>query len=106
MWAVNGQALKMTEGDWGVELPITINGVTFANNDEVLLTVKDDNNGNTILTKTFTNIQQNKVNFVLTEEESDLLPVGTYVYSLDWYQDGTFLCNIIPTATIRVVDKA
>jgi hypothetical protein len=42
----------------------------------------------------------------LTEEESALFPVGVYCYRLDWYQEGTFMCNIIPDAVFKVVDKA
>jgi len=106
MWAVNGNDLKMVEGDWGVELPITINGVTFSEHDEILLTVKDKLNGSTILTKTYANITQNTITLEFTEAESALLPVGGYVYSLDWYQDGAFLCNIIPLSQIKVVEKA
>lgn len=36
MWNVIGQDLKMAEGDWGIQLPITITGTTFAENDAVL----------------------------------------------------------------------
>ena len=106
MWAVNGENLQMCEGDYGVELPITINGVTFTAQDEVLFTLKDKANGTTVFTKTFSNIQNNKIILEISEAESALLPVGVYVYTLDWYQDGAFLCNIIPSALIKVVDKA
>ena len=96
----------MVEGDFGLELPITISGATFAAGDELCMTFKTAANGTTILTKTFGNIQNNTVKLVLTEEESALFAVGSYVYALDWYQDGVFLCNIIPCAGLRVVDKA
>ena len=106
MWKVNGQDLKMAEGDWGIQLPITIPGTEFSANDEVKLTIKTALNGDTILEKTFANISENTVNLELTEAESALLPVGSYVYRLDWYQDGAFMCNIIPIASLKVVDKA
>lgn len=106
MWVVSGQDLKMTEGDYGIQLPITITGATFAQNDEVRLTIKTAVNGETVLEKTFSDIAQNTVNLELTEEESAMMPVGTCVYALDWYQDGAFMCNIIPSANFRVVDKA
>ena len=106
MWNSNGFNLQMTEGDFGVRLPITITGPTFTAADEVMLTIKTAVNGDTILTKTFDNISQNTVNLILTASESALLPVGSYVYSLDWYQSGQFLCNIIPTALFKVVEKA
>ena len=96
----------MAEGDWGIQLPITITGTTFAENDEVKLTIKTALNGGTILEKTFSDLTDNTANLELTEAESALLPVGSYVYRLDWYQDGTFMCNIIPIASLKVVDKA
>ena len=104
-WTVNSNNLIMCEGDYGVELPITISGVTFAQTDALKFTFKSKVNGDTILEKTYTP-NQNKVTLVLTYEETALFPVGNYVYSLDWYQDGAFLCNVIPTAAFKVVDKA
>lgn len=95
----------MAEGDWGVALPITVDEVTLTSNDLLKFIFKDQNNGNVILTKEYTPVE-NTVNLSFTEEESALFPVGQYVYSLDWYQSGAFLCNIIPTATLKVVDKA
>lgn len=104
MWNVNGTMLTMAEGDWGVKLPVTVSGVTFANNDSVKIVIKSGET--TIIEKEYTSITQNTVNIELTEAESALLPVGSYVYRLDWYQDGAFMCNIIPISTFKVVDKA
>lgn len=106
MWTAQGHSLEMVEGDWGILLPINISGVTFATNDEIKLLLKNKQNGDTILEKTYGNITDNTINLELTEDESALLQVGAYVYSLDWYQDGAFLCNIIPLASFKVVDKA
>lgn len=106
MWNVNGQDLKMVEGDWGIQLPVTVSGTTLTASDELKLTIKTAINGDTIISKTFTDISKNTVNLELTEAESALLPVGTYVYLLDWYQSGAFMCNIIPSAQFKVVDKA
>lgn len=104
MWNVIGLNLQMTEGDFGVELPITVSGVTLGAQDSVKFTLKAAPNGETILTKDFSNIQQNTVQLIFTENETP--QVGAYVYSLDWYQLGTFMCNIIPCAAFKVVDKA
>lgn len=108
MWVVNGQNLTMVEGDFGIQLPVTIDGTTFAANDEIKFTLKTAMNGETLVEKTFpyAEISENTVNLELTEIESATLPVGTYIYSLDWFQDGAFMCNIIPFATFKVVDKA
>lgn len=106
MWNVNGQNLTMTEGDWGIQLPVTISGTTLTANDELKFTIKTSINGEAIVSKNYSNISENTVNLELTEAESALLPVGTYVYLLDWYQDGAFMCNIIPSALFKVVEKA
>ena len=105
MWAVNNNDLKMAEGDWGIQLPVTVSGVTFTEHDMLKFIFKDRMNGSTLLTKEYAP-EQNTVNLVLTEAETALFPIGTYVYSLDWYQDGAFLCNVIPSAFLKVVDKA
>lgn len=105
-WSETGQNLSMAEGDFGIKLPITVSGITFSQSDEILLVIKTKINGEDVLTKTFSNIIENTIDLELTEAESALLAVGTYVYRLDWYQNGAFLCNIIPTAEFKVVDKA
>lgn len=106
MWYVNGQNLKMCEGDFGIELPVTIKDATFGEDDEVKLTIKDAEDGETIIEKTYSDITDNTFALVLTEAESELLPVGKYVYVMDWYESGTFMCNIITSADLRVVDKS
>ena len=103
MWNVSGNDIKMCEEDWGVELPITITGVTLTEQDSLKLIVKA---GENTIVKDFSNIQNNTIKLAFTEAETALLPVGTHTYSLDWYQDGAFLCNIIPTALLKVVGKA
>lgn len=106
-WDVKDETrLSMVEGDYGVGLPVDITGTTFTVNDEVNLVIKAAINGETIIEKTFSSIENNTINLVLTEAESALLPVGNYVYSLDWYQSGAFMCNIIPWASFKVVEKA
>lgn len=104
MWVVSGTSLSMAEGDWGVELPVTVSGATFAANDSLKIVIK--NGETTLVEKEYTNITQNTVKLELTEAESALLPIGVYVYRLDWYQDGAFMCNIVPVSTFKVVDKA
>ena len=103
MWSSVGQAVQMVEGDYGIELPITISGVTFSEHDSVKLKIA---RGETVLIeKVFDNISNNAIALTLTESESELLPVGVYVYSLDWYQDDVFMCNIVQRNGFRVVDK-
>lgn len=105
-WSSNGNNLSMCEGDWGIQLPVKLDGTTLTAQDCLRFTFKTEKNGNTLFTKEYSNIEGNTVNLELTEAESALLPTGIYAYSLDWYQDGAFLCNITPSAQLKVVDKA
>lgn len=105
-WYVNGTNLTMTEGDFGVGEKVKISGATLGGNDSLKFTFKDAANGNTILTKEFNGITNNEVTLEFTEAESALFPVGVYVYVLDWYQSGSFMCNILPASLFKVVDKA
>ena len=106
MWNVIGVNLQITEGDYGVALPVEIKGTTLGAQDSIKLTFKTAVNGDEILSKTFDGITDNTVSLELTDEESALFSVGGYVYCLDWYQNGNFMCNIIPYAQFWVVDKA
>ena len=104
MWNSNGNAIRMVEGEYGVDLPLTINGVTLTANDELRLAIKQD--GQTVLEKTYAEIVDNTINVRLTEAESETLPTGKYLYSLAWFQDGVFLCYLIEKAPFEVVDAA
>ena len=105
MWVVKGYELKMTEGDYGVELPVTVHGTELQLADQIKITIKNKTNGDVIISKTYGDFESNTFPFEITQEETALLPVGMYVYSLDWYQNNVFMCNIIPNALLRVVEK-
>ena len=106
MWAVQGMSIQMAEGDYGIQLPITVSGTTLTASDTLKFVILTAKNGRVLLEKEYTNISENTVNLELTEEESALFEPRVYVYRLDWYQDGNFMCNLISEAMFRVVDKA
>lgn len=106
MWTVRDNTIEMTEGDFGVDLPITVSGVTLAQGDTVKFTVKPFPNGEAIIEKTFDTFQNNTVILSVTKQETELLSVGNYVYILDWFQNGNFMCNLIRNARFKVADKA
>ena len=105
MWGVIGNNLQMAEGDYGLTLPITISGTELTAADTIKLTIKRTRNGEAIIERDMIP-SENTVNFTITAAESAQLPVGVYVYALDWYRNGQFMCNIIPIGTLKVVDKA
>ena len=106
MWEVYKHTLQMVEGDFGLALPFEVKGTSISTSDTLRFTFKDKLNGDTILTKEYSNIEDNTADLELTEEESALFRVGDYVYSLDWYQDGLFMGNLIKCAAFKVVEKA
>lgn len=104
MWVTTANGIQMTVGDYCIELPITIVGTTITSSDSVKMRFKDLD-GSVVLEKEYSNIAQNTFNFELTEEETALFPVGVYSYSMDWYQNGNFMCNLIPIGLFKVVGK-
>lgn len=106
MWnVINCTDLIMAEGDFGIDLPCEIDGAELSDSDSIKFTIKYRKNGEVKLEKEC-NITNNTFNLRLTKSESDRLPVGIYVYSLDWYKDNIFMCNIVLDAEFKVVDKA
>ena len=109
MWELltkTGNDVSFIEGEYGIALPITLRGVEVGSSDYVKISIKTGKNGDTILEKEYTDITNNVVGFILTKEESARLPVGSYVYNLDWYQDNVFQGTVINGARLKVVDKA
>ena len=101
----SGKKIIMTEGDYGLDLPIKIVGATLQSNDEIRMLIKTQRNGTVLLEKNFENIQNNTIDFSLTKEESSVFKPVNYVYVLDWYRDNEFLCNLVPDGTFKVEDK-
>ena len=105
MWGGTAESLRMTEGDFGVVLPLGIKGATLGNSDSFKFTFKRRVNGTTVLEKTYDGITDNTVPLCFSEAESAELKPGLYVYSLDWYQDGSFLCCVIERGVLEVEEK-
>lgn len=106
MWKVQDSSIFMTEGDYGIALPVTVSGATLGTADSIKFTFKSFMNGEAILEKVYDSPVQNTVNLEFTASDSAKFRVGKYLYSMDWYQNGSFLCNIIPAGVFKVVDKA
>lgn len=100
--------IEMTEGDFGIVLPIKINidGTELTNNDKFVLKIFEEINGEAIMTKEFESIIDNTIELKFTQEESKQLEVGSYYYDLDWFQENNFLSNILAKKTFKVSEKA
>ena len=106
MWVVYNEGLEMTEGDYGIDLPVKISGATIGAGDSLKFTFKEASDGDVLLEKEYDDIEDNTVLLNLSEAESALFKENkTYFYALDWYQDGRFLCNVIPRGILRVENK-
>jgi len=106
MWVVSNKNIQMAEGDYGIALYFRLNGVVPSASDTFEFKFKTALNGTTLLTKTLTGISDNEFELSLTAADTALLPTGRYVYSLDWYRSGTFMCNLVLAGTLIVEDKA
>ena len=106
MWEVHGNGLVMTEGDYGVDLPVTISGFELESGDALKFTFKAATDGEVLLEKTYSSPENNAVFLRFSESESELFSANrTYVYSLDLYHTGEFLCNVIRKGAFKVVEK-
>ena len=106
MWIAkeDGSFMQMAVGDYGIQLPFDVDGVTLSANDSIRFTFMDSA-GTFVLEKTYDNIQNNSVNLEFTDAESALFRSGVYYYSIDWYQDDLLMCNFIPNGIFKVVHK-
>lgn len=100
--------IEMVEGDWGEELPLEIETESeiTASDKFVIEIFKDIRSREPIITKNYENIQENTINFRLTQEDSEKLKVGTYFYNIDWYKENSFLSNVVRSKMFKVIDKA
>ena len=105
MFNVKNGNISMVEGDYGLELPITITG-TIISSDETIELIIRDNSGEIKIDKFYNNIVDNTINFSLTKQESGKLTSNKkYFYSLDWYRNEDFLGNILNGLEFNVEEK-
>ena len=106
MWTVQNVNIQMVEGDYGIILPVTITGMNLKAGDTLKFTFLTNTNGEVVLEKEFNNVVDNTIELEFSNVESALFAVKTYVYRLDWFKNGEFMCSLIPRALFKVVDKA
>lgn len=108
MWRVNQStnALTMTQGDYGVELPVTITGAELTESDRLDFVILSGMQGTEIVKKTYDDLTSGDFAIALTAQQSAALPCGRYVYRIDWYRNGTFMDNIVQSAPFVVEAKA
>ncbi len=105
MLRVNGNKIRMDEGDYGLFLPFKISGDVLAT-DKIEFRIKDNSYSDLILKKDFTDLVEEDGKFVFklsfTKEESDKLKEGTYHYGIKQYRDDVLLNTIVEDETFKV----
>lgn len=100
MFKVEGLDIEMFEGDFGEVLPMTvINGEVLEH--DILKFIIKDSSFNTIIDKEL-NVENNAFDFSLTEEETKLLPSGTYSWGLKQYRNDTLIDTLTGNNHFRV----
>ena len=103
----NPTKMTMVEGDYGIVNPIEIEtDETISSSECFEISIYKKINTNPLVIKTYSNIQNKTINFSLTAAESALLPVGSYLYDINWYQGSSFLSCIAAKQKFMVVEKA
>ena len=94
--------ISMNEGDFGIILPISFSD--FLDGDRITVIIKDRKDENKrLLNKDFM-VTDGKIDFVLTEEETDDIKQGSYLYDIRQHRKGE-LRNTIAIDNIFEVEE-
>ena len=105
MIRTQNRKIIMTEGDFGLVLPITITGAEISENEKIKFCLRKTSGEDLIEPKVYNDIKNNTFDLIFTKAESDLIKRGTYLYYLDWYKENVFLGNIINGDIFEVEGK-
>ncbi len=100
--AESGLDIEMNKGDFGVILTVNFDDIADTNIKFII----SDLNKNAIIEKTFDNITDNKIDLVLTEEETAKLDVGRYTWSLYQYVENELKNTLVVGKTFKVKEGA
>lgn len=104
----NTKTITMDYGDYGLNLPITITKGDVSQTDVIKFTIAKTEYSDPIHETEYNDIQiidgKPTFNISFTQEESEKLKEGTYVYGLKQYRNGQFLNTIVNQAQF-IVDK-
>ena len=100
--AESGLDIEMNKGDFGVILTVNFDDIADTNIKFII----SDLNKNAIIEKTFDNITDNKIDLVLTEEETAKLDVGKYTWSLYQYVENELKNTLVVGKTFKVKEGA
>lgn len=97
MLSIEGRNIKISQGDT-FNIIFQVYGYEFKNTDIVVFTVKKGEYTNEpLIQKTYENIQDNRINVVVSADEMDDLETGDYVYDLVCKSDDVILTLNYPS---------
>lgn len=107
MLKAENKKIIMTEGDFGITLPLIFKGDLEESDTIKFIIKKQTNDSNSVLIKDFDNlsIEDNTTtcNLSFTKEESELLKNGYYQYGIKQYRDGKLLNTIVTSNEFDVI---
>lgn len=82
MLSIEGRNIKISQGDT-FNVCFQVFGYEFKDTDIVVFTVKKNTfDTENLIEKTYSDIQNNQINVMITADEMETLAVGDYVYDL------------------------
>lgn len=103
MLSIDGKNIKISQGDT-FNVLFQVYGYEFKNTDIVIFTIKKGlYTTEPIIEKTFTDIQNNQVNVIITADEMDDLSTGDYCYDLVCKSDDVVITLNYP-AKLKIME--
>ena len=96
MFKLNGNTLKITQGDTGT-LEISASGITFGNDDKCQLTVTDKDKN--VLLQKVAGFTSNVASFAFATADTADIPEGVYLWELRFVQGATVADGVITAGT-------
>lgn len=106
-----GKRIFMDLHDFGIMQVFTIKNLEdFEPNDKFIMEIKKSSDTSVLLTKEFVLLQENadntyNVTLEFTQQESEQLSAGDYVYSFKHYREGSLRDTLINNELFRVRSK-
>lgn len=91
MLRVNGKQLIMNQGDYGETITFKLCHGNILENDTVTVIIEDKRTLNNVLEIAADIVDSTTFEITITEQQTDLLPVGTYLWGILWERDGVLV---------------
>lgn len=101
-----GNKIIMDAYDYGIQLPFDVTGVTFALTDKMRFELKKSKDSDVLFIKEFRNELDNTAKFrfflEFTQEESNKITPGNYIYYVKYLKDDEVLDTIVSGEAFQI----